>query len=97
MNYESPNIGRYCIIRARDAGVHAGTVRGVDGRSVLLEKARRIWRWKGAFTLSELSLTGPAEGSRIAAEVATIEILDACEIILCSEEARIRIKETPNG
>ncbi len=93
MAYTSPHIGRYCIVRARDAGVHAGVINAIEGRTVLLTQARRIWMWKGAFTLSELSVTGPTAGSQIAIEVSSIEILDACEIIPCSDDARARIKE----
>ena len=37
-------IGQKVIIRARDAGVHFGTLQSVDGRSVVLTNSRRMWR-----------------------------------------------------
>lgn len=80
--------GKKCIIRARDAGIHYGTVVSVEGRTVVLSDARRIWSWRGAFTLSEVARVGinTAE-SRIACVVPEIAILDACEVIPVSEIA----------
>jgi hypothetical protein len=90
-------IGRRAIIRARDAGVHYGTVEAVDGRAVVLTDARRIWRWRGAATLSDVALTGPARSgddwTRISPAVARCAILDACEILLTTRAADERIAE----
>lgn len=71
------------IIRARDAGVHCGTLESVEGRHVVLTDASRVWRWRGANTLHELALHGPDRDSytRISEEVPRVEILDACEVI----------------
>ena len=92
-------IGRKAIIRARDASPHHGTVEAVEGRSVVLRDARRIWRWRGAMTLSDLSLHGPARSgddwTRIGPVVDRIAILDACEIIPTTFEADARIAEIP--
>ncbi len=94
----SPHIGQYCIIRSRDAGVHAGTVAGVNGASVHLVNARRIWKWAGAFTLSEVSQDGiDQSNSRIAKLVPSIEIIGACEIIPCSANAKTQIEGADNG
>lgn len=94
----SPHIGQYCIIRARDAGVHAGTVAAANGNVVHLVGSRRIWKWGGAFTLSELSQKGidPSE-SRIALVVPSIEIIGVCEIIPCSGDSRASIEAAENG
>jgi len=90
-------IGRKAIIRARDAGVHYGTVESVEGQTVVLADSRRIWRWRGANTLSDLSISGPTKGgddwTRIAPAVDRIVILDACEIIPTTEDADKRIGE----
>lgn len=74
---------RHVIIRARDAGVHCGTLKSVEGRHVVLTEASRIWRWRGANTLNELALRGPDRDSytRISEAVPRVEILDACEIL----------------
>jgi len=90
-------IGKKAIIRARDAGVHYGTVEAVEGRAVVLTDSRRIWRWRGANTLSDLSITGPAKSgddyTRIAPAVDRIVVLDACEIIPTTEAAATRFAE----
>ena len=89
-------IGRRCIIRARDAGVHYGIVRSIHGRVVVVDKDRRIWRWRGALTLSDLALTGPVETdgfSRISPEVEQVVISDACEVLTCTQACIDRIAE----
>lgn len=85
-------IGDKVIIRARDAGVHFGTLQSVDGRTVRLTNSRRMWRWWSAG--DEISLSGVARHGladrdevRIAGEVAEISILDACEIIAMTDKA----------
>lgn len=79
----------YVIVRCRDAGVHAGTLKNIVGRQVELHDARRIWEWNGAFTCSEISQDGvDMENSRLAKTVPKIILLEACEVITCSEKAR---------
>ena len=43
-----PAVGQYCIVRCRDAGVHAGVVSAFDGQVLTLVESRRLWRWKAA-------------------------------------------------
>lgn len=76
-----------CIIRASDAGVHMGTVHSIKGTTVLLRSSRRIYSWSDAFTLSEVAVHGPGDGSRIARELSWIAIRDACEVLPISDEA----------
>jgi hypothetical protein len=88
-------IGRKAIIRARDAGVWFGVVDAIDGRTVVLSQARRIWRWRGALTLSHLATEGTpldASWTRIAGLLSEpTAILDACEVLLCSPESIARL------
>ena len=95
---ESPNIGKYCIIRCRDAGVHAGIVQYVNGRTVHLKNSRRMWRFWSAseHTLSAVSQLGLSDNgkSQLARQLnETIELLDACEILPCSSDAEASINE----
>jgi len=85
-----PQEKRFVIVRSRDAGVHCGMLENIaDGGMVTLSDARRIWRWRGAHTLSELSQHGAAEDwTRISEPVSDIVIIGACEVILCSAVAR---------
>ncbi len=86
---EHPFIGRHCVVRTYSAGVHLGTVESVDGSQCILSNARRLWRWGGAFTLSEVSKTGvDPKKSRIADEVETISLSDMIELIPTTLSAR---------
>ena len=85
----SPFIGDYVLIRTKFAGVHIGWLVAKDGTNVLLKDARRIWKWAGAFTLSEIATAGPAKkDTRISCIVPMIELTQAIEIIPISEAAR---------
>jgi len=84
---EKPMIGQYCIIRCRDAGVHAGYVEDWYDRTVILKESRRLWYWKckTGHSLSGLSAGGMNSDSKVACVVGTIVLTDACEIIPCSD------------
>lgn len=85
----------YVIVRATGAGCHAGELVSDRGQRIELRNARRLWRWYGAQTLSELAVYGaskPAE-CRFAPTVARQVILDACEIIYCQPEGEKMIRE----
>ena len=85
----------YCIVRCHDAGVHAGFVEHREGREVTLTHSRRLWRWWGE-TLSGLAINGSfaPEKCKYAPEVPKIILLDACEIIPCTEAGIKSIRET---
>lgn len=87
-------IGSFVIVRTRSAGVHMGYLKECNGTAVLLTKALRLWRWKGANTLHEVSKNGVKEGSRISEEVPLIFLSEAIELIPCSEKAK-KILEVP--
>jgi hypothetical protein len=80
-------IGRVVLIRTYSAGVHYGTLVSWQEKVVRLVDARRIWMWKGAFTLSEVSQLGVQADSRIAMKVPEIILTEAIEIIPISPEA----------
>lgn len=80
-------LGKRVLVRTYSAGVHYGTLTDFNGTQVTLEQSRRVWYWKGAFTLNELSLTGPGDGSRISKPVDAITLTQAIEIIPCEEAA----------
>jgi hypothetical protein len=81
--------GRHCVVRTFSAGVHLGVVESVDGRAVLLRDSRRLWKWGGAFTLSEVALHGiDPDKSRISVESPVIMLTEAIELIPTSEKAR---------
>lgn len=88
-----PAIGEYCIIRTHSAGVHAGTVSAVSDGNITLCNSRRIWKWGGAFSLSEVSQKGiDKDKSRVACEVPVLYLTDAIEIIPTTNIAREKIE-----
>lgn len=85
----SPLLGQHVVVRTFSAGVHIGTLVAKDGENVLLRDARRLWKWAGAFTLSEVAQSVVQKsGSRIACVVPLIELTNANEIIPTTEQAR---------
>ncbi len=91
-------IGKYVIIRATGAGVHAGTLAAYDGQVVRLTNSRRLWRWTAAkgHTLSAVAQFGVKEGwTKIPAVVGDLIITDACEIIATTNEAQASIEGWP--
>ena len=85
---DNPMIGEKVIVRCRDSGVHFGTLVSYSGREVLLKDSRRMWYWKAkkGHTLSGCAIHGITD-SKISAAVETISLLEACEIIKCSDKA----------
>jgi hypothetical protein len=81
-------IGRKVIVRTYSAGVHYGTLAKQDGAVCILENARRIWYWDGAFTLSALATEGTQKPQKckFSCYVPEIEV-ERIEIIPCSLKA----------
>lgn len=72
------------IVRTYSAGVHFGYLVSREGKEVTLERSRRIWRWFGAWTLSEIATKGlDVKKSKVSAPV-TIALTEAIEIIDCT-------------
>lgn len=84
---------KYVIVRTYSAGVHCGVLVAREGREVTLTEARRIWRWAGAYTLSEIA-TGSldTEKSKISAPVGEIVLTEAIEIITCAPEGAAKLR-----
>lgn len=82
-------IGKKVIIRGDRSGVFFGTLNKKDGREVELLNCRRLWYWDGAASISQLAKNGTSKPTRckFTVTVEQIVILDAIEIIPCSNEA----------
>ncbi len=88
-------IGKYVIVRCRDAGVHAGILEAHSGREAVLTEARRLWYWKpanNAAFLSGVAAQGLHSTSKVGAPV-RVHLTDDCEIIECSAVAAQSIRE----
>lgn len=92
-------IGKYVIVRCRDAGVHSGVLESAEGRGCVLTDSRRLWYWKpakGAF-LSAVAVDGLHPESKIGKSVLRIALTENCEIIECTPTAANSIREAPNS
>jgi hypothetical protein len=83
---------QYVVVRTFSAGVHVGVLAKRAGKEVTLATARRIWSWRGANTLSEISLRGVGSGSRVSEPVPEITLTEAIEIIPCTDAARANLE-----
>jgi len=84
---KNPSTG-IVLVRTYSAGVHFGKLKSRNGTEATLTDARRIWRWRGANTLSEVATKGVAqEYTRISEPVPEILLTQAVEIIPVSGEA----------
>ncbi len=93
---ENGMIGKYVIVRCRDAGVHAGVLEGNDGREAVLTESRRLWYWKpasGKKFLSGVAVAGLHSDSKIGATLQRLHLTETCEIIQCSPGAEQSIRE----
>ena len=68
-----------------------------NGREIRIKNARRIWYWKGAASLSQLSQEGVSQPKecKFPREVPEEMVLDAIEIIPMSEVAISSIQGVP--
>ena len=82
----------FVVIRTYSAGVHCGYLVSRKGKEVKLSEARRVWRWYGANSLSQLAADGCAENSNISVPVSEIVLTEAIEIISTTTEAEENLK-----
>lgn len=91
------NIGHKVIIRGSDSGVEFGELIEQNSQEVTLKNARRLWYWEGAASLSQLAVNGTQapDKCKFTITVPNITILDAIEIIPCTDEAIKSIESVP--
>ncbi len=92
-----PWIGKFVIVRCREAGVHAGVLKNRDGRVCELTGSRRLWRWRvksnQGVTLSDVATVGlDPKDTKIGAPIDVL-LTENCEIIACTAEAAENIAQ----
>lgn len=90
----------YVICRGYYCGVHAGYIKERDGNFVVLNEARRLWKWKAnkGISLSEVAKYGiDASGSRVCTKCGEIWLGDVYEVIPCTDAARKTIEEAADA
>ena len=84
----------YCIVRTVHSGVHSGFLKFFEDDKCTLLESRRIWHWKGAATLSQLSQEGVKKPDlcKIPCEVGKIHLVGVIEVITATETAMESIR-----
>jgi len=92
LTQQAPSLNglKHAIIRTYSAGVFAGYIESQNGQEVVLLKARRLWQWAGAASLSQLATDGTSNPSscKFPCEVERIKLLQAIEIIDTTDKAK---------
>ena len=87
----------YKIVRTYSAGVFAGYLKERKGKEITLLNARRLWKWSGAASLSQLAMEGvknPDE-CKFPCEVSKVELTEAIEILDVTKQAKESIDGVP--
>ena len=81
------------IIRGDRSGVFYGEISRREGREIAIKNCRRLWYWDGAASLSQLALEGVKKpgNCKFTVTVPELVVLDAIELIPCSEAAVVSI------
>jgi len=71
------------IVRTYSAGVFFGNVESRNGQEAVLTNARRLWRWEGGASLSQLAQQGTSKPKQCKFPIAVdrIEVLQVIEIL----------------
>ena len=79
----------YQIVRTYSSGVCAGYIKSRKGQEVVMTKARRLWYWNGATTLSQIATTGVTkpQDCKFACEV-DVTLINAIEILDVTNKAK---------
>lgn len=77
------------IVRCDRAGVFYGEIASRNGREVEMTNVRQLWYWDGAAALMQLAHEGTKapRDCKFTFEVESLQVLDAIEIIPCTEKA----------
>lgn len=86
--FTAMHVGKYVVIRSYASGVWCARLVEYDPvtRHALMDDARRLWYWGGAFTLSTVALKG-VTSAKMPAPVNQVIVAQVEEIIPTSPEA----------
>lgn len=89
-------LGKYVIVRCRDAGVHAGYLESYTGRECVLTAARRLWEHrpldKALSWYEGVAVSGLDAHSKCSGEVSRRHLTENCDIVRCTKEAEDNIR-----
>lgn len=86
-------VKRIVLVRSAQSGVWIGEFFSRKGQDVTLKNARKIWRWRGANTTSELAMNGCDSHAftRVAEPTKKVIVFLCCELHDSNEAAEKRI------
>lgn len=86
---KKPTRKQFYIVRTENAGVFYGTIESRNDKlRTVRMRARRVWYWSGAFTLSTLATLGTSEPDKCKwPDWAIHELYQVIEILPTSKEA----------
>jgi hypothetical protein len=89
-------VGKYVIVRTYASGVWCAKLVAHDEatRHAILDDARRLWYWSGAFTLSTVARQG-VKSAKMPAAVDGVLVAQVEEIIPTSPEAEKNLRAVP--
>ena len=85
----------YVVVRTYSAGVHAGELKSRKGKEVVLVNTRRLWKWCGAFSLSEIAVEGIKDGSKPSITAPENLLTEAIEVLKTTPAAEKILREFP--
>ncbi len=90
-------IGKYVIVRTYSAGVFFGLLQAREGKEAVIRNARRLWRWAGAASLSQLAQSGTTKPDecKFPEPVDEIFVTEVIEILATTEAAQASIEAVP--
>jgi len=83
----------FVIVRTYSAGVFAGYLVERTGKECQLQKAIRLWYWKGAASLSQLAIEGVSSPTECKFGIPVdVVVTEAIEILTVTDEAKTVIE-----
>lgn len=84
------HVGKYVLVRTYSAGVHFGKLVQRSGKELVLDDARRIWSWDGAFTLSKVATDGVGSG-KLSTAIDGFIATEVIEVMPLSDKAKANL------
>jgi hypothetical protein len=98
-------VGKFVVVRSIESGHWAGRLESIDQNKVVLSQARRLFGWVAAqsITLSAVAKYGlkkntdPRPGKNWVAPTIDYAWMEACEVLVATDEARESIMNEPEA
>ncbi|MGH7738562.1 MAG: DUF6948 domain-containing protein [bacterium] len=94
----SAKVKNFVIVRSSSAGCFFGNLVRKKDKEVALSECRRLWRWAGAASLSQLAVEGTSNPSDCKFPIAVPGpqiLMEVIEIIPVTEKGRKSIEGVP--